>query len=121
MSALSWLLSCAFGVLLLAASFAATPSRFRRRFALRDPQSLPSSIRSLKALRIQIVIGEVLLVGAFVYLHSSVSSRVLYPATVIAASALVACRRVMGSAVEAMDAELQNHQVHQAEFTDAEA
>ena len=66
-------------------------------------------------MRRQVLIGEILLAGAFVYLHSFVSARLLYPATIIAASALVAFRRVMGNAIEAMEAELQRHQAHQVE------
>lgn len=114
MSALAWILTCIFGVIIIVASFAITPSHCLRRLVYRDKESINSGIRTLKKLRVQIVIGEVLLIGAFVILHNYINSHLLYPLTILVASTLLAFRQVMTNAVEAMHRELRDRDNQQS-------
>ncbi len=100
-----WLISVIGSVSLLFACCVVPPLRFRR--GEWDSQSIRMSIRSLRVLRLEIIVGEILMLGAFVYLYRRISHEILLPTTLMLVSATVAVRLYIGRAIEALKTKLE--------------
>jgi ABC-type xylose transport system permease subunit len=100
-----WFISIIVSASLLLACCVVPPLRFRR--GQWDNQSIRMSIRSLRVLRLDIIVGEILLLAAFVYLYRRLNHEILLPCTLMLISATVAARLYIGRAIEALKTKLE--------------